>query len=269
MAYKLHHLLTVGDITYRTVCYARGLIDGDEEWIQALDEASQLAFAFQVHHLFVTLRIFCEVISPFKLWTHCWKYLADDIEPTQRRLLGFPNLNPREEQLHSYTLLEIEKLMHQHDRSLSDYSDMPLPDKEMMKDLKNTFIMEEQSHNLADQLIEHEKLFSSFNDQQKMVFDEVMDSVNFGRGKLFFLYCHGGTGKTYLYKTVITKLRSDEKIVVPVASSGIAALLLPGSRTAHSRFKILINLAEHSMCDIKPGSIIVELLKAAHLIIWD
>jgi len=37
-------------------------------------------------------------------------------------------------------------------------------------------------------------------------------------------------------------LRSKGQIVLTVASSGIAALLIPGGRTAHSRFAIPINL---------------------------
>nr|VDC73443.1 unnamed protein product [Brassica rapa] len=36
-----------------------------------------------------------------------------------------------------------------------------------------------------------------------------------------------GTGKTFLYQTIISRLRSRKQIVLPVASSGIAALLLP------------------------------------------
>lgn len=83
-----------------------------------------------------------------------------------------------------------------------------------------------------------------------------MDSIQHGEGKFFFLNGPGGTGKTYLYTTIITKIRAMKNIVLHVASSGIAALLLPGGRTAHLRFKIPINMQEHSMCDIKPGSML-------------
>jgi len=44
-------------------------------------------------------------------------------------------------------------------------------------------------------------------------------------------------GKTFLWHTIINRLRSDGLIVLVVASSGIASLLLPGGRIAHSRFK--------------------------------
>nr|GEU50368.1 hypothetical protein [Tanacetum cinerariifolium] len=43
-----------------------------------------------------------------------------------------------------------------------------------------------------------------------------------------------GTGKTFLYKTIIARIRSERKIVLAVASSGITSLLLPAGRTAHN-----------------------------------
>jgi hypothetical protein len=64
-------------------------------------------------------------------------------------------------------------------------------------------------------------------------------------------------------------LRSKGKIVIVVASSGITALLLPGGRTAHSRFQIPINVIDSSTCGLKQGSQIAELMKKASLIIWD
>ncbi|XP_057719611.1 uncharacterized protein LOC130934037 [Arachis stenosperma] len=65
------------------------------------------------------------------------------------------------------------------------------------------------------------------------------------------------------------EIRSRSDIVLNIASSGIASLLLPNGRTAHSRFKIPLNIAEDSVCNIKPGSPQAMLLLKAKLIIWD
>ncbi|WZZ24155.1 hypothetical protein YC2023_007556 [Brassica napus] len=78
-----------------------------------------------------------------------------------------------------------------------------------------------------------------------------------------------GTGKTFLYQTIISTLRSMKQIVLPVASSGIAALLLPNGRTAHSRFNIPLKLDEDKLCNIKPGTMLAELIEKTDLIIWD
>nr|GEV81394.1 ATP-dependent DNA helicase PIF1-like [Tanacetum cinerariifolium] len=85
----------------------------------------------------------------------------------------------------------------------------------------------------------------------------------------YLLNTHGGTGKTFLYKTITARLRSERMIVLDVASSGIASLLLPASITAHSRFVIPLELMENSICGIKQGTHLAELLQHVRLIIWD
>nr|GEU79291.1 retrovirus-related Pol polyprotein from transposon TNT 1-94 [Tanacetum cinerariifolium] len=67
----------------------------------------------------------------------------------------------------------------------------------------------------------------------------------------------GGTRKTFLYKTIISRLRSERKIVLAVASSGIASLLLPAGRTVHSRFVIPLELLEtaHIVAETYPNFI--------------
>eukprot|EP00973_Karenia_brevis_P056055 7796937-Karenia_brevis.AAC.2 len=47
-----------------------------------------------------------------------------------------------------------------------------------------------------------------------------------------------GTGKTHLYKKVLHYVRMQRLIALAIAMSGIAALLLPGGRTAHRRFRL-------------------------------
>ncbi|KAG5032582.1 hypothetical protein JHK82_016161 [Glycine max] len=51
-----------------------------------------------------------------------------------------------------------------------------------------------------------------------------------------------------------SSLRADKKIVIMVASSGIASLLFPRGRTAHSKFKIPVPIFEDSTCNIHQGS---------------
>jgi ATP-dependent DNA helicase PIF1 len=54
-----------------------------------------------------------------------------------------------------------------------------------------------------------------------------------------------------------------------VASSGVASLLLPGGRKAHSRFKIPCHLDDDTVCDIKRGTMLAELIQETSLVIWD
>jgi len=72
-----------------------------------------------------------------------------------------------------------------------------------------------------------------------------------------------------IYKCLCHYYRGQGKIVLCVASSGIAALLLPGGRTAHSRFSIPLDIHEQSMCRIGKNTQLADLLGQTSLIIWD
>lgn len=63
-------------------------------------------------------------------------------------------------------------------------------------------------------------------------------------------------------------VRSQGKIALAVASSRIAALLI-NSRTAHSRFKIPIDLHKDSACNIPVQSELAEFIRQSTLIVWD
>ncbi|KAF8113552.1 hypothetical protein N665_0048s0013 [Sinapis alba] len=138
---------------------------------------------------------------------------------------------------------------------------MPKPDNDLLKKIKNSMLRDEMTYNMVEQEEEHNKLIHTLNEEQKIVYEAVIDSIDSMKGKLFFLNGPGGTGKTYVYKTIISRLILQGKIVLPVASSGIAAILLPNGRTAHSRFKIPIDLHQDSMCNISRGTMLSELLE--------
>ena len=106
--------------------------------------------------------------------------------------------------------------------------------------------------------------------EQRQAYDTVIKSVQQTEGKLCLLDAPGGTGKTFVIKLILVKVRCDGKIALAVASSGIAATLLPGGRTAHSMFKLPINLnSEQPTCNIRKGTALADLLQITDLIIWD
>ncbi|KAI3509189.1 hypothetical protein L1887_24277 [Cichorium endivia] len=144
---------------------------------------------------------------------------------------------------------------------------MPYP--ESVSSLNNRLITEELDYDITELQNELHQLAASLTDEQQGVFNNILTAVEQKKGGVFFVYGFGGTGKTFLWKTLSTAIRSKGQIVLNVASSGIASLLLSGGRTAHSRFLIYINLNEDSLCSIKPDSDVASLLKKTSLIIWD
>lgn len=93
-----------------------------------------------------------------------------------------------------------------------------------------------------------------------------IDSV----GAVFFIDAPGGTGKTYVSNALLAFVRSTGGIALPVASSGIAAQLLKGGRTVHSRFKVPLKVDKHSYCSIaRTKSSLCSLLTTCSFILWD
>jgi len=73
----------------------------------------------------------------------------------------------------------------------------------------------------------------------------------------------------HLYRALLAKVRSTDRIAVAIATSGIAASIMPAGRMAHSRFKIPIKLQDNSVCNFTKQSGTATLLCEASLIIWD
>ena len=86
---------------------------------------------------------------------------------------------------------------------------------------------------------------------------------------IIFIDGPGGTGKTFVYETILAYARSKGKLALPVATSGLAATLLSGGRTAHSLFGIPLQLSKNSVCSVSAQSKKAQLLKHADIIIYD
>lgn len=71
-----------------------------------------------------------------------------------------------------------------------------------------------------------------------------------------------GTGNTFTEK-VIARLRGNGNAVITVASTGIAALQLPGGWTAHSMFKLPLEekVVPGALCNTRNESQRAELIR--------
>ncbi|XP_074376976.1 uncharacterized protein LOC141718491 [Apium graveolens] len=163
---------------------------------------------------------------------------------------------------------EIEKLLNDISKSLRNFPYMPYP-RDVFSKSENRLILEKTSYTTEEMKRIHTRNHSLLNDEQKIVYDSILDNINQKKGGVFFVYGSGGCGKTFLWQTLCCQLRSEHKIVLLVASCGIAALLLPGGRIAHSRFHISLKLDENCSVGLRHGTNISELLQRTDLIIWD
>ncbi|KAL7111555.1 hypothetical protein ACP275_05G096100 [Erythranthe tilingii] len=158
--------------------------------------------------------------------------------------------------LKNYALIEIEKILQSNGKSLHNYAHMPVLIHTMLDDTENRLILDELDYDVSEMCAELQKFLSSITRDQKIVYDTIINAVS------------KNSGDIYLEHT-FRRCSSEKGIVINVASSGIASLLLPGGRTAHSRFGLPIIVHESSTCNIKQQSSQAELLIEAKLIIWD
>ncbi|XP_074265824.1 uncharacterized protein LOC141588274 [Silene latifolia] len=256
--------------TFKEACYARGLLGDDKEYIDAIIEASDWGSGVYLRHLFATLLMAGNLAKPELVWEKTWRHLTDDILYRRRLTLRNEDLQLSERELQQYALAEIEALLKSNGSTLRRFENMPSLDDSFTSGDINQLILGELSYDKDALKEEHVKLITSMTNEQRAVYDEIMDAVKAQRGGVFFVYGYGGTGKTFIWKTLCAAIRSEGEIVLAVASSGIAAILLPNGSTAHSRFGIPINASEHSTCPrIKPGTNLTKLLIRTKLIIWD
>lgn len=253
--------------TFKEACKSRGLLSDDHEWYDAFDEAAAWATSPQLRSLFVTMILFCEVGDENTLFEKVWRHLADDIIYQYRDMIGDPSYQLPDSMARDYLLDELSALFSQSGKNITDFN-LPPKTHAAYPILHNRFVEEELSHPL-DPLIDMNNPTVSLNEDQKNAFHKIVQRVEQNEAGFFFVAGYGGTGKTYLWNRIVGYLRGKNKIVLTVASSGVAALLLPGGRTAHSRFKIPCEVEDDMICDVSRGTMLSELIELTSLVIWD
>jgi hypothetical protein len=112
-------------------------------------------------------------------------------------------------------------------------------------------------------------LSESLNDKQRAAYDEIMSAFDTDEGDLFFVDGPGGIGNTFLYRALLTEVRSENKLAVATTTSSVAASIMFGGRTAHTHFKIPLTIEDGGCCSFTKQSGTAKLLHTTSLIIWD
>ncbi len=117
-------------------------------------------------------------------------------------------------------------------------------------------------------------LWSQLPAQQKNFINDVEKAINGEhQRRLFYLKGDGGAGKTFTLKILLARQRLLQRVCLPNAFTGTAAMLYEGGDTAHRTFQLpiisFLDEAGKTAPKIKPGSSRCKLLIAALLIIID
>ncbi|XP_072066915.1 uncharacterized protein [Arachis hypogaea] len=252
-------LLTVNGVQYSSFKQSaqhRGLLESDSSIHACLVEASVLRLPCALQRLFATILIFREPTDVRSLWDEFFLYMVDDYPSTSTTTLVFTNR----------LLRDINDIILQHRKQITQYDLPALTHKNDNDNLIPRVIQEELSVKVP-----REDLCSvaRLNNDQSKAFKCIMNTIDRRESGVFFVDGPGGSGKIFLYRAIIAELRNKGHIILITASSGIAATLLPGGRTAHSRFKIPINVEPSSICNISKQSNLAKLIRQTTAIIWD
>jgi hypothetical protein len=223
--------------TFHAACLARGLLENDDEWRECLQEASLTHLGESLRRLFNLILIHCSPAQPDVLWRDFRDALCDDLSrPLQRRRQSEGPIPIGD--LYDYGLFLINDDLHLHGSSLSAFPSMPVVQQNWQEIEENPYILTELAYDRAQEAALASAAIRKLNDEQRSAFERIVASASAQDGNSFFLHGPGGTGKTFVYNTICHRIRANGWIVLCVASSGIAALLLPGGHTAHSTFAI-------------------------------
>ncbi|XP_027851457.2 ATP-dependent DNA helicase pif1-like [Aphis gossypii] len=212
---------------------------------------------------------FCQITDPLKLWQNYRESMADDILHRKRQELSSNDIS-FDQIIFDEALFESNKEVEVLSGKSKVHFGFPLPIN-INRTTINIECLIERSYD-QQQLLLSVQNENQLNREQRIVYDSVMSSVNNNEGKILFLDAPGGTGKTFLTNLLLAKVRYGGKIALAVASSGIAATLLVGGRTAHSTFKLPLKYDSDditSVCNVSKQSGTGKLMQDCCLIIWD
>jgi len=232
--------------SFHEAAVARGLFENDDEWRSCMTEASTLKMPKQLRNLFATICVFTNISDPKSLFNQFIDYLCED----------FLQLQYETNESIAYAMDEINFFLRIHGRTWTDFNlSAPLRAPVVSLPVEVSNVMEN----------------FNFNEDQRAAYSKIIEAIETQSqfSKCFYIDGPGGTGKTFLYNALINYVETRGYEFVAVASTGIAATLLKGGRTAHSAYKIPVPTFEDSVSHLKPNDIAAAKLRRSKLFVWD
>ncbi|XP_058189501.1 uncharacterized protein LOC131307104 [Rhododendron vialii] len=243
--------------SYREAAVAHGLLQTDDSNEKCMQEACTYRMPMSLRQLFCTILVYCTPVNPAEL---LFKF-EDDMMEDYISVQKFTKETARQQLLAALNseLQSMGKTLH--DYQLSYLLTPSANDESICRELQD-----EMNLHISEEDIQSSALL---NTEQTIAYNQILDAVFSNKSQCFFIDGPGGTGKTFLYRAILAAVRSQRKIALATASSGVVASILPNGRTAHSRFKIPIHGEGKLCCNVGKQTGLATLLRKAVLIIWD
>ncbi|KAI9121462.1 hypothetical protein K1719_008495 [Acacia pycnantha] len=229
-------LMTVNNIvysTFREACYALGLLDDDKEFIDAIKEASLWASGNYLRKFFTSMLLSYSLSQPAVVWEQTKDIICEDLLQISHADPLSTDVQLTKYQKEATGLHHIEQMLIRNGKSLRDYPSMPTPVEGDIIDMSCLLILQEMNYDRDKENEASKRMQRLMTEEQKAVFDDITTAVSSKKGGFFFLYGFGGTGKTFLWNALTSSIRGKGGLILNVASSGIAATLLPSGIPHH------------------------------------
>ncbi|XP_074356261.1 uncharacterized protein LOC141695959 [Apium graveolens] len=143
------------------------------------------------------------------------------------------NFEIGDERLECLTLYDVHLQLRKTGGTLRDFLTLPKLDHDLQRQSQHTLLYEENMYDRNALSIEGRKCRGMLNEKQSHIFETIVGNVRLKK-VVYFLFT-----------------------------------VMEGGRTAHSRFKIPIDVNENSTCNIPQQSYLAELIIQTDLVIWD
>ncbi|XP_065316121.1 uncharacterized protein LOC135924917 [Gordionus sp. m RMFG-2023] len=251
-ATSFDYLKTINGIlmsTFKEAAIKRNLLSDDKEWESCLEEGSIYQMPSQLRSTFAFICIFCQPENPAYLWNRFRFMMIEDYLRQYSEVIAI-----------NMALMDIENVFLDHGLCCQSF-DLPSPTK----------IPPKQHYDAHVEAADSIERISKLNRLQKYAFDLIIQAIELENIPeiYFFVDGPGGSGKTYLYNTLMCYIRAKNQIVLPFATTGISSILLNGGRTIHCGFKLPVPIFETSTSHMNLHSSLTLDIKNSKLIIID
>ena len=164
----------------------------------------------ELRRLLVTILLYNDPCNPAVLWEKYKYSLSDDYLHHARK--SVPRIDTDEDILNA-ALVDIDKRLQYHEKSLADFQGMPTPGHIKSPYDEELIIQQELDHDVCEQHSIVNRDVPSLNSEQYNIFITIMSAVDdhIQYPKVFIIDGPGGTGKTFLYNTLMAKDRSQSR----------------------------------------------------------
>ena len=239
-------------------CFRLGLLEDDNQYHLAMEEASVSNSASSLRSLFAVILTWCEPSNPLDIYEHHKEHMAEDFLHQQRTRLSNNEISFND------GIFNLGRI-----RFFPWEVGYGLPQPQAVdNDRFARVYCREIDYDQGEQQAYVEHNLPMLTADQREVYDCFCSMIDGDEGGMLFL---DAPGKTFLINLILAKLRSEGKTALATASSGIAATLLTGGRTLHSTFKIPLDLyaMDIPICSIKKGTALSRVIQEGKATVVD